>query len=50
MTKTEAIEAMKAGKKVIHRYFSEHEFITMDGPNFIDHYFDIDWEIFTPKN
>lgn len=29
MTKEEAIAAMKQGKKVAHRYFSEGEWITM---------------------
>ncbi len=31
MTRNEAITAMKAGKKVKHRYFSDHEWITMKG-------------------
>jgi len=31
MSKEQAIEAMKAGKKVAHRYFSPHEWITMKG-------------------
>lgn len=29
MTKEQAIEAMKEGKKVRHRYFSEHEWMMM---------------------
>ncbi len=31
MTKQEAIEAMKGGKKVTHRYFLPHEWITQSG-------------------
>jgi hypothetical protein len=31
MTKQEAIEAMKSGAKVTHRYFSPDEWITMKG-------------------
>jgi hypothetical protein len=30
MTKSEAIEAMRAGKKVRHRYFSDNEWVTME--------------------
>lgn len=29
MTKTEAIQAMKSGKKVHHRYFTDDEFMIM---------------------
>jgi hypothetical protein len=32
MTKLEAIEAMKAGKKVRHRYFSDNEWVTLIAP------------------
>ena len=35
MTKLEAIEAMKAGAKVTHRYFDPKEWITMEGNNTI---------------
>jgi len=31
MTKQEAIEAMKAGAKVTHRFFESKEWITMEG-------------------
>jgi hypothetical protein len=31
MTKQEAIEAMKAGAKLTHRSFMQHEWITMEG-------------------
>lgn len=31
MTKEEAIQAMKEGKKVTHPYFSKDEWLTMDG-------------------
>lgn len=31
MTKLEAIEAMKAGAKVTHRFFEPQEWITMEG-------------------
>jgi hypothetical protein len=31
MTKTEAIQAMKNGHKVTHRYFADTEYITMKG-------------------
>jgi hypothetical protein len=31
MKKLEAIEAMKSGKKVTHRYFTDGEWITMEG-------------------
>ena len=31
MTKLEAIAAMREGKKVTHRYFTENEWITMQG-------------------
>lgn len=31
MSKQEAIEAMKQGKKVFHRYFDKDEWITMQG-------------------
>lgn len=34
LSKEQAIEAMKAGKKVAHRYFSPHEWVKMEG-NFI---------------
>ena len=30
MTKQEAIEAMKAGKKVTHKWFTDNEFMTSD--------------------
>lgn len=30
MTKTEALEAMKMGKKVTHRYFSADEWMTIE--------------------
>ena len=36
MTKDEAIQAMKEGKKVTHRYFSSNEFITIDGVRYVD--------------
>lgn len=31
MSKEQAIEAMKSGAKVAHRYFSPHEWVTMEG-------------------
>ncbi len=31
MSKDEAIREMMAGNKVTHRYFSDHEFIRMEG-------------------
>lgn len=31
MTKFEAIQAMKEGKKVTHRYFDKNEWVTMEG-------------------
>ena len=31
MTKEEAIQAMKDGKKVTHNYYSEDEWMTMEG-------------------
>ena len=31
MTKDEAIQAMKSGAKVTHQYFSDEEWITMEG-------------------
>lgn len=31
MTKEEAIEKMKAGEKVTHRYFTSDEWMTMEG-------------------
>lgn len=31
MTKAEAIQAMKAGKKVTHTYFSKNEWMKMNG-------------------
>ncbi len=36
MTKAEAIQAMKSGEKVTHRFFSDSEFITMRGVMIID--------------
>lgn len=35
MTKAEAIACMKSGKKVTHRHFSDHEWITMQGNIYI---------------
>jgi hypothetical protein len=34
MTKKQAIEAMKEGKKVAHRHFDDHEWMKMDGEKF----------------
>lgn len=31
MTKEEAIQAMQEGKKVTHQYFSDNEWMTMEG-------------------
>jgi hypothetical protein len=31
MNKAEAIQAMREGKKVTHRYFSQDEWMTMEG-------------------
>lgn len=36
MTKSEAIHALKSGKKIIHRYFMDDEFIYYRHPNVID--------------
>lgn len=35
MTKQEAIAAMKEGYKVTHRYFSDDEWVTMEGSKFL---------------
>jgi hypothetical protein len=35
MTKTEAIQAMKEGKKVTHRYFSLNEWATMENDQIV---------------
>ena len=35
MTKQEAIQAMRKGKKVTHRYFSPNEWMTIESGNII---------------
>lgn len=35
LTKDEAIQAMKEGHKVAHRYFSDDEWMTLDGLSFL---------------
>lgn len=53
MTKQEAIEAMKAGKKVTHVYFTDEEWITMEGNVIIDengYHFDPDLFWFDRKS
>jgi hypothetical protein len=35
LTKEEAIQAMKEGHKVAHRYFSDDEWMTLDGDKFL---------------
>lgn len=36
MNKVEAIQAMRAGKRVRHRFFSDDEFVTMVGDLIVD--------------
>jgi hypothetical protein len=35
MTRTEAIQAMGEGRKITHRYFSDNEYVYLDGKYYI---------------
>lgn len=59
MSRQEAIEAMKRGEKVTHRFFEPHEWITIEGhgirftqgfwPDRTGNEWETDWEIYKRK-